>query len=104
MSDFLPILNAKEPTVIPEKTYNRVWVEEVAIKAPDPNGEVIGEVKMHKYGMFDGVAELEPNGGEWIRIDNMLEKSTSDPELASAMSSLISYVMKLGKQKNIISD
>ena len=45
MSDFLPILNAKEPTVIPEKTYNRVWVEEVAIKAPDPNGEVIGEVK-----------------------------------------------------------
>lgn len=103
MSDFLPILNAKEPTIIPEKTYDRVWVEEVAIKAPDPNGEVIGEVKMHKYGMFNGVAELEPNGGEWIIIEDMLSESATDADLASAMSSLITYVAKIGKDKNIIS-
>ena len=37
MSDFLPILDAAEPTVIPAKTYDRVWIEEVIIKAPDPN-------------------------------------------------------------------
>ena len=54
----LPILNAVEPTVIPAKTYDRVWVEEIVIRAPDPNGDVVGEVKLHKYGMFDGVAEL----------------------------------------------
>ncbi len=100
----LPILSAALPTTIPAKVYDRVWVEKIVIQGPDPNGEVFGELKLHKYGMFDGVAELEPNEGEWIRIDNMLEKSTSDPELASAMSSLIGYVMKLGKQKNIISD
>ncbi len=28
MSDFLPILNAKDPKVIPEKIYDRVWIEE----------------------------------------------------------------------------
>jgi hypothetical protein len=100
----LPILSAASPTTIPAKVYDRVWVEEIVIKGPDPNGEVSGEVKLHKYGMFDGEAELDPNGGEWIRIDNMLAESAVDADLASAMGSLISYVMKLGKQKNIISD
>jgi hypothetical protein len=103
MSDFLPILNAKTPTVIPEKTYDRVWVEEVAIKAPDPNGEVIGEVKMHKYGMFDGVAELDPQGGQWIRIDNMLEQAASDADLQSAFTALLSYVAKLGVENDVVS-
>jgi hypothetical protein len=100
----LPILSAASPTTIPTKIYDRVWVEEIVIKGPDPNGEVSGEVKLHKYGMFDGVAELEPDGGQWIRIENMLAESEADADLAAAMGSLIAYVMKLGKQKNIISD
>ena len=99
----LPILSAASPTTIPEKVYDRVWVEEIVIKGPDPNGEVIGEVKLHKYGMFDGLAELEPNGGQWIRIKNMLEESTTDADLAAAMGSLIAYVNKLGQQNDIIS-
>ena len=99
----LPILSAASPTTIPEKVYDRVWVEEIVIKGPDPNGEVIGEVKLHKYGMFDGLAELEPDGGQWIRIDNMLEESATDADLAAAMGSLIAYVNKLGQQNDIIS-
>ena len=99
----LPILSAASPTTIPEKVYDRVWVEEIVIKGPDPNGEVIGEVKLHKYGMFDGLSELEPNGGQWIRIENMLEESTTDADLAAAMGSLIAYVNKLGQQNDIIS-
>ena len=99
----LPILPASSPTTIPEKVYDRVWVEEIVIKGPDPNGEVSGEVKLHKYGMFDGVAELEPNGGQWIRVNNMLEESQTDADLAAAMASLISYVTKLGQAEDIIS-
>ena len=99
----LPILSASSPTTIPEKVYDRVWVEEIVIKGPDPNGEVSGEVKLHKYGMFDGVAELEPNGGQWIRVNNMLEESQTDADLAAAMTSLIAYVTKLGQAEDIIS-
>ena len=99
----LPVLPAASPTTIPAKVYDRVWVEEIVIKGPDPNGEVIGEVKLHKYGMFDGLAELEPDGGQWIRIDNMLEESAKDADLAAAMGSLIAYVNKLGQQNDIIS-
>jgi len=109
MSDFLPILNAKEPTVIPEKTYDRVWIEEICIKAPDPNGEVLGEVKMHKYGMFDDIAagsgviaELDPNGGKWIRIENMLETAAEDSDLQTAFGALLGYVAKLGAENDVI--
>ena len=99
----LPILSAASPTTIPAKVYDRVWVEEIVIKGPDPNGEVTGEVKLHKYGMFDGLAELEPDGGQWIRIENMLEESETDADLAAAMGSLIAYVNKLGQENDIIS-
>jgi|TARA_B100001094_G_scaffold311362_1_gene346917 hypothetical protein len=99
----LPILSAASPTTVPEKVYDRVWVEEIVIKGPDPNGEVSGEVKLHKYGMFDGLAELEPDGGQWIRIENMLAESDTDADLAVAMGSLIAYVNKLGQHHDIIS-
>jgi len=99
----LPILNAVDPTVIPAKTYDRVWVEEIVIRAPDPNGDVNGEVKLHKYGLFDGVAELDPNGGQWIRVDNMLAKSSEDADLKAAISALLAYVGKIGAENKIIS-
>ncbi len=111
MSD-LPILNAADPSEIPAKVYDRVWVEEVVIRAPDPNSDITGEVKLHKYGMFTGldpegeeieVAELDPNGGHWIRVSNILEKSDSDPNLRAAMAGIIGYVAQLGVEKNIIS-
>lgn len=112
MADFLPVLPAANPTVIPAKTYDRVWIEEVIIKAPDPNGEIVGEVKMHKYGMFprkdqDGndisVAELDPKGGKWIRIENMLEEAESDSDLQIAFGALVGYVAKIGAENNVIS-
>jgi hypothetical protein len=98
----LPILNAVDPAVIPAKTYDRVWIEEIVIRAPDPNGDVTGEVKLHKYGMFDDVAELEPGNGQWVRVENMLEKSDTDANLQTAMNALIGYVMQLGVDNNII--
>ncbi len=98
----LPILEAVTPEVIPAKTYDRVWVEEIVIRAPDPNGEVIGEVKLHKYGMFEEKAELDPKGGSWIRVDNMLAKSNEDTDLQAAMASIMTYVGKIGVENNII--
>lgn len=98
----LPILNAVEPTVVPAKTYDRIWIEEIVIRAPDPNGDINGEVKLHKYGLFDGVAELDPNGGTWLRVDNMLAKSAEDTDLQNAINSLITYIAKIGRDESII--
>tara|TARA_B100000902_G_scaffold181650_1_gene174486 strand:+ start:3692 stop:4033 length:342 start_codon:yes stop_codon:yes gene_type:complete len=108
----LPILNAADPSEIPAKVYDRVWVEEVIISAPDPNGDITGEVKLHKYGMFTSLdeegnevelAEFDPEGGQWIRVPNMLEKSETDANLQAAMAGIIGYVAQLGVENNIIS-
>ena len=108
----LPILNAADPSEIPAKVYDRVWVEEVIISAPDPNSDITGEVKLHKYGMFPSVdeegneievAELDPQGGHWIRVANMLEKADTDANLQAAMTGIIGYVAQLGMENNKIS-
>ncbi len=99
----LPILDAVNPEVIPAKTYDRVWIEEVIIRGQDPNLDISGEVKLRKYGMFNGVAEFEPGNGQWIRVSNMLEKSEKSPSLAAAMSGIIAYVAELGIENEVIS-
>lgn len=99
----LPILTATNPETIPAKTYDRVWIEEIIIRAPDPNGDILGEVKLRKYGMFDGVAEFEPRNGQWIRVENILEQSNSNETLQTAMSALITYVTQLAVSNDIVS-
>ena len=98
----LPIFNAVDPVSVPAKIYNRVWIEEIVIRAPDPNGDVMGEVKLRKYGMVDGTAELEPGNGQWIRVDNMLAKSAEDSDLQTAMTALLAYVSKIGVENNVV--
>lgn len=98
----LPIFNAQEPNTIPAKIYDKIWIEEIVIKAPDPNGDAVGEVKLHKYGVFEGVAELDPNDGRWITIPNLLSESDQDTDLANALSSLLVYIQKIGQSNNII--
>ena len=99
----LPVLNASNPTEIPAKVYDRVWIEEVIIRARDPNGDFGGEVKLHKYGMFDGKAELDPKGGKWIFVEEILAKSEEDADLQAAMNALITYVTKLGVENDVVS-
>ena len=110
----LPIFPANEAETIPAKVYDKVWVKEIVIKAPDPNGEVQGEVKLTKYGMFDsgevnesGVpiqkAEMwEESKDIWLRVDNMLTTADTDADLDTALQALLGYVYKLGVMNGVI--
>ncbi len=101
----LPIFPAKTPEVIPAKSYDKIWIKEIVVSAPDPNGEVNGEVKLSKYGMFDGVAETQPdNLDQWLRVSNMLEASLTDEDLALALQALLGYVYKLGIMEGVIAN
>ena len=110
----LPVFPASESTVIPEKVYDRIWIKEIIIVGPDPNGDVDGEVKMTKYGMFP-TGEQDAEGNDileaemwdssndiWLRIPNMLETSETDPELNMAMQALLGYAYKLGVMNGVI--
>ena len=110
----LPVFPASENTVIPEKVYDIIWIKEIIIVGPDPNGDVNGEVKMTKYGMFP-TGEQDEEGNDvlsaemwdssndiWLRIPNMLETSVTDSDLDMAMQALLGYAYKLGVMNGVI--
>lgn len=98
----LPVFNAVDPTIVPAKIYDKIWVQQIVVSAPDPNSDIIGEVKLCKYGVFNGIAELDPKGCQWIKVDNMLSKASLDSDLQMAISALLAYVSKIGIENNII--
>ena len=112
----LPIFPANESTVIPEKVYDRIWVKQIIIHAPDPNGEVRGNVKLTKYGMFP-TGEQDENGNNtflaetwdesndiWIKVEDMLQKSEEDSDMNMALQALLAYVYKLGVMEGVITN
>ena len=112
----LPIFPANESTVIPEKVYDRIWVKQIIIHAPDPNGEVRGNVELTKYGMFP-TGEQDENGNNtflaetwdesndiWIKVEDMLQKSEEDSDMNMALQALLAYVYKLGVMEGVITN
>lgn len=99
----LPNINPLEPTIVPAKTYDQFWVEEIVIHAPDPNGDAIARVRLKKFGVFDGKAEFMP-GGEFVNltINDLLSKSNEDNDLANVVESLLLYIKKAGIEQGIV--
>jgi len=99
----LPHIEPVEISVIPAKTYDRYWVEEVNISAPNVNGDAVARVKLRKFGVFDGVAEFMPSDpGTNIIIDNILSKSAEDNDLANIVQSLLLYIRKAGIEQGLV--
>jgi hypothetical protein len=97
----LPILYAQDPLSVPAKEYDKVWVELIEIQAQDPNGDAVGRVRLRRFGVVDGKAELEPDS-YLLEVPNLIAESENDPELASAIETLMAYVAKLAVQKGIV--
>jgi hypothetical protein len=99
----LPNLVPVEVSVIPAKTYDKLWVEEIIISAATLGGEATARVRLKKFGVFNGVAEYMPGDqGTWLVIDNLLSKSEQDSDLANIVQSLLLYIGKAGAEQGVI--
>jgi len=99
----LPNIEPIEPTIIPAKTYDKYWVEEVNISAPNVNGDAVARVKLRKFGVFDGVAEFMPgDNGTNMFIKNILSQSAEDNDLANIVQSLLLYIRKAGIEQGLV--
>lgn len=99
----LPILPAADPLTVPAKIYDRIWVEEIVIDAPDPNGAVNARVRLRRYTLLaDGTAELEPEPGRWVQVNDVLTGAQADAELAAVVTALMTYVAKVGVESGIV--
>jgi hypothetical protein len=98
----IPTLSAADPLVVPAKTYDSIWVEEVVISAPDINAPVNARVRLRRFGIVDGVAELESAPGQWVEVSDVLTGAAADPELAAVVGSLMVYVAKIGREQGVV--
>ena len=94
-------LPAASPVTVPAKTYDKVWVEEVVISAPDPNGDASARVRMRLFTEVDGVKELLDKV-HFVQADGPLANASNDPDLDAAVTHLMAYVGKVAVQEGIV--
>ena len=93
-------LLSADPLLIPAKSYDAVWVEEIVISAPDPLAAVTARVRLRRFCRDDGA--LEPEQGKWLEVEDVLTGAEADPELGAVVSSLMAYVAKIGRENGVI--
>ena len=94
-------LFAASPHVI-NATYDKVWVSEIVISAPDLGGDAQARVLLRKFRSTESGAEFSPEAGEWITVDSIIAGAESDPDLAAAVGSLMAYVAKKGIEAGVV--
>jgi len=98
----IPVLTSAHPVTIPSKVYDKVWIEEVVISAPDPNADALARVRYRRFAVVDGVAELEPAPSQWLEVQDVLATATSDPDLDAVVSRLMTYIERIGREQGVV--
>lgn len=94
-------LFAQNPTVI-NAVYDKIWVEEIVISAPELGGDAQARVRLRKFMTTESGAEFSPEPAETIVVDSIISGSESDSDLDAAVSSLMSYVAKKGVEAGVV--
>ena len=100
----LPILTASDPTTVPAKVYDKWWISNINIIAPNPNQDASASVTLVKFATNeDGSASLSDECA-YLDMGGLLSGAPSDPELASVIVGLMNYIMKVGQDRGIIAN
>lgn len=94
-------LPAASPVTVPAKVFDKVWVEEIIISAPDANADASAIVRLRLFAEEDGVKTLLPSIYT-VRVESLLATAPTDPELDAAVTALMTYVAKVAIQEGIV--
>lgn len=94
-------LTAASPVTVPAKTYDKVWIEEIVIAAPDPNGDASARVRMRLFTEVEGKKELLDKV-HFVQADGLLSNAAADADLDAAVTHLMAYVGKVAVQEGIV--
>lgn len=97
----IPTLYASQPIAI-SATYDKLWVEEIVISAPEVGGDATARVRLRHFRTTDNGVECSPDTGVLLRVENLLASSTQDPDLAAAVQALMAYVAKIGQENGVV--
>jgi len=99
----IPVLHTSESaTLTYAASYDRIWVREVVVSAPQIGGEAEARVMLARYRLTaDGVEEA-PAEPLRMHLKDLLSGADSDPDLAAVVSALMAYVRKAGIAEGVI--
>lgn len=98
----LPILAAANPTTVPAKVYDKWWISNINIIAPNPNEDAFASVTLVKFATNEDGSASMSNEQTNLDMNALLSGASSDPELASVIIGLMNYIMKVGRGRGII--
>lgn len=97
----IPTLYASQPISI-SATYDKIWVEEIVISAPEVGGDATARVRLRHFRTTESGAEPSPDTGVLLRVDALLSAAAQDPDLATAVQALMAYVSKVGQENGVV--
>lgn len=96
----VPTLLAASPLTV-SKTYDKVWVEEIVISAPDPNADAVARVRLRLFADAGGQRELSPEP-ILLSVNGLLAQAAGDADLDAVVTALMAYVAKLAASRGIV--
>ena len=97
----IPTLYAAEPLAI-SATYDKCWIREVVISAPQIGGEAEARVMLTRFRTTDTGVEEAPAEPLRLHLRDLLAGADADPDLAAAISAIMTYVAKAGIEQGVI--
>ena len=102
MPDIPTLYTSPDATVSINAVYDRIWLREVVISAPQIGGEAEARVMLTRFRTTaDGVEEA-PAEPLRLHLTDLLAGADADPDLAAVVESLMKYVAKAGIAEGLI--
>ena len=102
MPDIPTLYTSPDATVSINAVYDRIWLREVVISAPQIGGEAEARVMLTRFcTTADGVEEA-PAEPLRLHLTDLLAGADADPDLAAVVTALMRYVAKAGIEQGLI--
>lgn len=99
----IPVLYCSPETVVrPTGVFDRIWLREVVISAPQIGGEAEARVMLARYRLTETGVEEAPAEPLRLHLTDLLAGADADPDLAAVVTALMRYVAKAGIEQGLI--
>ena len=102
MPDIPVLYTSPDATVSINAVYDRVWLRECVISAPQIGGEAEARVMLARYRVTEEGVEEAPAEPLRLHLRDLLSGADADPDLAAVVTALMNYVAKAGIAEGVI--
>lgn len=102
MPDIPTLYTSPDATVSINAVYDRIWLREVVISAPQIGGEAEARVMLTRFRTTEDGVEEAPAEPLRLHLKDLIAGADADPDLAAALTAIMNYVGKAGVAEGVI--